>query len=168
MRPDPTSLGDSSSVSGLLLNGNRRGNPSGSPRCGAKTRSGKPCQAPAMWSKRTGRYTRCRLHGGKSTGPRTLEGLARSKVARLKHGFYSIEKQQQRRGFRLLHRALTSYVRAFEHYSKRVAAGKMEIAEMEQKLRVIELYGDMAAWEYFGLYPWRRNILEDEAAILQF
>ena len=29
------------------------------PRCGAKTRKGTPCQAPAMWSKK-----RCRMHGG--------------------------------------------------------------------------------------------------------
>ncbi|MEN8250139.1 MAG: HGGxSTG domain-containing protein, partial [Bacteroidota bacterium] len=33
-----------------------------SPRCGAKTRSGKPCKAPAMAN------GRCRMHGGKSTG----------------------------------------------------------------------------------------------------
>lgn len=32
------------------------------PRCGAKTRSKAPCQAPAMAN------GRCRMHGGKSTG----------------------------------------------------------------------------------------------------
>ena len=34
---------------------------------------------------------RCRIHGGASTGPRTREGLARSRRARWKHGFYSAE-----------------------------------------------------------------------------
>ncbi len=29
---------------------------------------------------------RCRMHGGKSTGPRTPEGLERARASRLKHG----------------------------------------------------------------------------------
>ena len=32
---------------------------------------------------------RWRLHGGKSTGPRTPEGLARSRRASWEHGFFS-------------------------------------------------------------------------------
>lgn len=40
-------------------------------RCGARTRAGEACQAPAMPN------GRCRMHGGASTGPRTAEGLAR-------------------------------------------------------------------------------------------
>jgi hypothetical protein len=40
--------------------------------CGAYARStGKPCQAPPRAN------GRCKLHGGKSTGPRTPEGKAR-------------------------------------------------------------------------------------------
>ena len=46
------------------------------PRCGAKTRRGTPCQASAVWSPKTKRYTRCRNHGGCSTGPRMPEGGA--------------------------------------------------------------------------------------------
>ena len=42
-------------------------------RCLAKTRRGTPCQKAALKGK-----TRCRLHGGLSTGPRTAEGKARS------------------------------------------------------------------------------------------
>lgn len=42
-------------------------------KCGAKTRKGTPCQAPAL-----NRNGRCKLHGGLSTGPRTPEGRARS------------------------------------------------------------------------------------------
>src|SRR5215469_3093267 len=40
---------------------------------------------------------RCRMHGGASAGPRTREGLARSRRARWKHGFYSVEAKAQRR-----------------------------------------------------------------------
>lgn len=65
-------------------------------RCGAKSkRSGLPCQAPAMRGKQ-----RCRFHGGKSTGPKTVEGKKRSKEAGLKHGFYTqaaIEERKQAR-----------------------------------------------------------------------
>ncbi len=69
-----------------------------SPRCGAKTRKGIPCKAPAM------RNGRCRLHGGKSTGPRTLEGLERSRKARRRHGRYSAEAKAERRHLRQLMR----------------------------------------------------------------
>ena len=55
------------------------------PKCGARTRKGTPCKAPAMSN------GRCRLHGGKSTGPRTPEGLERSRKANWKHGMYSAE-----------------------------------------------------------------------------
>jgi len=50
-------------------------------RCGAKTRRGTPCQNPAIKKR-----SRCKLHGGKSTGPRTAEGKARSIAAHTKHG----------------------------------------------------------------------------------
>lgn len=49
------------------------------PRCGARTRAGHPCRAPA-WRARdepSPRNGRCRMHGGLSTGPRTAEGKAR-------------------------------------------------------------------------------------------
>ena len=65
---------------GHLKNGNRSGDFLAAPRCGAKTRVGGCCRQPAM------RNGRCRLHGGLSTGPRTPEGLARSRRARLTHG----------------------------------------------------------------------------------
>lgn len=42
-------------------------------RCGAKTRAGTPCKRKDIY-----RSGRCKLHGGLSTGPRTLEGKARS------------------------------------------------------------------------------------------
>jgi hypothetical protein len=67
----------------LLRNGNPQGNPNDAPRCGAKTRKGMPCRAPAMAN------GRCRLHGGRSIGPRTPEGLERCRRANWKHGRYS-------------------------------------------------------------------------------
>jgi hypothetical protein len=39
--------------------------------------------------------TRCRLHGGASTGPRTPEGLLRSKRANWKHGLYSAKANEE-------------------------------------------------------------------------
>ena len=80
----------------LLKNGNPQGNPMNAPRCGAKTRRGMPCKSPAM------KNGRCRMHGGKSTGPRTPEGLERSRKANFKHGFYSAEMIAQRKYIRQL------------------------------------------------------------------
>jgi hypothetical protein len=38
---------------------------------------------------------RCRMHGGPSTGPRTPEGMERSRMASWKHGRYSAEAARQ-------------------------------------------------------------------------
>ena len=53
------------------------------PLCGAKTRSGKPCEKFPLASKR-----RCRLDGGLSTGPKTEAGRAAIAAAHYKHGRY--------------------------------------------------------------------------------
>ena len=50
-------------------------------RCDAKTRKGTACQKLPLAGK-----ARCRLHGGLSTGPKTLEGKARIAAAHWKHG----------------------------------------------------------------------------------
>ena len=50
-------------------------------RCLAKTRRGTLCQNPAI-----GGRNRCKLHGGRSTGPRTEVGRARSIAAHTMHG----------------------------------------------------------------------------------
>mgnify|MGYP004160997863 CR=1 FL=1 len=50
-------------------------------RCLAKTRKGTPCQNPVVTNR-----NRCRMHGGKSTGPKTSAGRARSIAAHTKHG----------------------------------------------------------------------------------
>jgi hypothetical protein len=72
---------------GPLRNGNPRGDPNLAPRCGAKNRAGNPCCAPAMAN------GRCRLHGGKCTGPRTAKGKADFKAAHTKHGRYAAPKR---------------------------------------------------------------------------
>jgi hypothetical protein len=78
--------------SGPLRNGNPRGNPNAARRCGARTRAGCPCRAPALRGK-----ARCRMHGGASTGPSTAEGLERLRAARTTHGHYAAPARAQRR-----------------------------------------------------------------------
>ena len=59
---------------------------------------GTACQCPAIRGRR-----RCRLHGGLSTGPRTVQGLARIREANTRHGRYSAEQKvlaRLRREFR--------------------------------------------------------------------
>lgn len=55
------------------------------PRCGAKTRQGTACRAPAVRGKR-----RCRMHGGNSPGAPRGNGYG------LKHGGYTATAQAQR------------------------------------------------------------------------
>lgn len=47
--------------------------------CGAKTRKGQPCRNMSEAGRR-----RCKFHGGRSTGPRTIEGRARISSAQAK------------------------------------------------------------------------------------
>jgi hypothetical protein len=98
----------------LLKNGNRQGNPNNAPRCGAKTRKGTSCASPAM------RNGRCRMHGGKSTGPKTFEGLERSRRANWKHGLYSAESIAVRRHIRQLLRSSRSTLRDARNREKRL------------------------------------------------
>lgn len=65
-----------------------------SPRCGARTRSGTSCRAPAVSGKR-----RCRMHGGaKGTG------APRGNQNALKHGAFTKKAIQQRSEMRELFR----------------------------------------------------------------
>lgn len=56
------------------------------PRCGAKTRSGTPCHAPAIQGKR-----RCRMHGGKSPG------APKGNQNAFKHGRYTTQSLSLKR-----------------------------------------------------------------------
>ena len=51
----------------------------GRPRCGAKTRKGGKCKNPVITGK-----TKCKFHGGSSTGPKTVEGRKRISEAQKK------------------------------------------------------------------------------------
>ena len=53
-------------------------------RCDAKTRAGGMCQNPAIGSR-----TRCKLHGGLSTGAKTVAGKEKVRTANWKHGLRS-------------------------------------------------------------------------------
>src|SRR5215217_6581758 len=56
---------------------------------------------------------RCRTgdaHGGPSTGPRTPEGLERSRRSNWKHGYYSVEAKRVRRDARQQYRLLRQLI----------------------------------------------------------
>ncbi|MDE2377612.1 HGGxSTG domain-containing protein [Bradyrhizobium sp.] len=63
-----------------------------SPRCGAKTRDGAACRAPAMRGKR-----RCRMHGGAKGS-----GAPRGNRNRFKHGRFGADVIAERREIRVL------------------------------------------------------------------
>ena len=63
-----------------------------SPRCGAKTRKGTPCQAPALSGK-----ARCRMHGGAAGS-----GAPKGNQNALKHGLYTKEASALRKHVREL------------------------------------------------------------------
>jgi hypothetical protein len=73
------------------------------PRCGARTRSGKSCQAPAVRGK-----ARCRMHGGAkgSGGPRG------NRNGNFKHGLYTRESQSIRRVMRTQVREIKALLQA--------------------------------------------------------
>jgi len=66
--------------------------------CEAKTRSGVPCQNATMPN------GRCHLHGGKSTGPRTVAGIERIRQSHWKHGKRSAQAKAEQKEFRRLFR----------------------------------------------------------------
>ena len=59
-------------------------------RCGARTRSGKPCRSPAMTN------GRCRMHGGPSPG------APKGNWNAFKHGYYSAVTITRRREISVL------------------------------------------------------------------
>lgn len=66
-----------------------------SPRCGAKTRRGTPCEAPAVSGK-----ARCRMHGGARGS-----GAPKGNQNALKHGDYTREAREFRKHVRELLRS---------------------------------------------------------------
>ncbi|MCZ8370911.1 MAG: HGGxSTG domain-containing protein [Porphyrobacter sp.] len=75
-----------------------------SQRCGAKTRSGEPCRAPAVQGK-----ARCRMHGGAKGS-----GAPKGNSNALKHGLYTREAIAERRALGQLLREMREGLRSFE------------------------------------------------------
>lgn len=91
---------------GWLKNGNPPGDFTKAPRCNAKAKSTqRPCRAPAMIN------GRCRLHGGCSTGPRTPEGLEKSRMANWKDGHYSANALAMKRYLSRVKKELREYMK---------------------------------------------------------
>ena len=59
------------------------------PRCQALNREAEQCAKPAIKGKRV-----CNFHGGRSTGPKTVQGMTEIKLVATKHGKYSKEGRQ--------------------------------------------------------------------------
>jgi hypothetical protein len=61
-------------------------------QCQAKSkRSGNQCRSPAMRSSNV-----CRFHGGKSSGPKTVQGIQRCAAAKTIHGFETGKTRTER------------------------------------------------------------------------
>jgi len=75
-------------------------------RCLANTRSGTPCQKPALKGK-----ARCQLHGGRSTGAKTSQGIERIRVANTITGKFTAEAQQTRK-------LINAEIRSIEHWAR--------------------------------------------------
>jgi hypothetical protein len=75
-----------------------------SPRCGAKTRQGTPCRAPAVAGKK-----RCRMHGG-ATG----SGAPSNNQNALKHGLYTRRAIAERAALQTLLREAQETLERFE------------------------------------------------------
>ncbi len=73
------------------------------PRCGAKNRTGTPCQQKAGWGTDHVGTGRCKLHGGKSTGAPAGNQNA------FKHGMRSRTYTEQRKQMMELLRACRNY-----------------------------------------------------------
>ena len=73
------------------------------PRCGAKTRKGAPCQALAIWGK-----ARCRMHGCVGSG------APRENRNGLKHGLFTLVEQERRRAVMDLMRKARATLREVE------------------------------------------------------
>ena len=80
-------------------------------RCGARTRSGSPCKRPG--NKTTGK---CKLHGGRSTGPKTPEGLERIIKSRTTHGNFSKDRRERARQFAKHGRQLRAELKELENW----------------------------------------------------
>jgi hypothetical protein len=68
-----------------------------------------------MTNRVSGKKTRCRVHGGLSTGPRTLEGRDRSWARNLRHARRTKRYREARRVLRQQLRELKQGVKELRH-----------------------------------------------------
>jgi hypothetical protein len=81
-------------------------------RCTAKsTRSGQQCRRPALQASKS---AKCQFHGGRSTGPKTVEGRARIAAAQFKHGQETQEARSARSAASLRLRQLEDAARVLK------------------------------------------------------
>lgn len=145
----------------------RRGNPRLHlvPRCGAKTRSGQPCLAPAIHGKQ-----RCRMHGGRSTGPRTDSGLARVSAAHTIHGRYDAVARAQNRHIVSFSRRGRMFIAVAENLDRLPAEWVERFNQRPPELTLpphphgagISAAQDraMRQWETAALAPWKQAVAE--------
>ena len=102
-------------------------------QCQAKSkRTGVQCRAPASKGK-----TKCRFHGGASTGPRTQEGRKRCSEARFVHGQETTSMRKDRRlaNARLAVLELIGYTLGFIHGSRTRGPKPTRMDEVELELQ---------------------------------
>src|SRR5208283_3065047 len=148
-----------------------RGNPTLAlvPRCGARTRGGCPCRAPAIHGK-----LRCRMHGGRSTGPRTPKGLADLRAARTIHGFDGAEaRARDRWRLTFLRRArVDSAAQRYQAYLPPAVVGRLYSHPPELMPPPLPTGGGITAAQdrvrrhavAAALAPWKRAIADARAA----
>ena len=81
-------------------------------RCEAKTRRGTLCQRPG--TKRNGR---CRLHGGRSSGPKTKGGLERLIASKVTHGQTTAAKRAEAKRSAEIGRQVRAELREIEQWA---------------------------------------------------
>jgi hypothetical protein len=81
-------------------------------RCEARTRRGTLCQRPG--TKRNGR---CKLHGGRSSGPKTEAGLARLAASKTTHGHYTTAKRAEAKRSAQIGREVRAELRQIEEWA---------------------------------------------------
>jgi hypothetical protein len=81
-------------------------------RCEARTRRETLCQRPG-----TTRNGRCKLHGGRSSGPKTEAGLARLTASKTTHGRTTAEKRAQAKRKAQVGREVRAELREIEKWA---------------------------------------------------
>lgn len=89
-------------------------------QCAAKSkRTGQQCKGPAVKGKAV-----CRMHGGKSTGPQTPEGIAKCAGVKTIHGEETREAREQNRQAKALLRYLEDLGFAYGFMSGKRTPGR--------------------------------------------